>query len=456
MENQVLADINTIFIDRFKNEKSVLCEGSSELINSHREKAFEIFQKTGIPTKADERYRYITLDPVFRVDYKSYLRKRDILFNIDDVFHCDVPNLETHTILLVNGWYHDKENQLTSLPGGAVIGSFMAAAQKYPRLFEKYYGKYADPNTDGLTALNTAFAQDGIFLYVPKGVILDKSIQIINILLSDEDVMAQPRNLFILEENSQAQIVVCDHTLSSQRFLTNSVTEIAAGKNSLFDFYKIQNEHNGSVQLSSVFINQKKASNVVSGVITLHGGIIRNNIHVKLEEEYCENSTMGLYLSDKGQHVDNYTFIDHASPNCTSNELFKGVLDDYATGAFTGKILVRKDAQNTRAFQANNNILLTDDAKINTKPQLEIWADDVKCSHGATVGQLDDNALFYLRSRGINEKEARMLLMFGFTYEIMNKIKIEPLKIRISNLIEKRLRGELSRCNSCVMNCREC
>jgi len=188
-------------------------------------------------------------------------------------------------------------------------------------------------------------------------------------------------------------------------------------------------------------------------LITLHGGLVRNNFHVRLNGEGCENNTTGLFLADKGQHIDNYTYIDHAKPYCTSNQLFKGILDDFATGAFNGKILVRRNAQKTHAYQANNNILLTDDARMNTKPQLEIYADDVKCSHGATVGQLDEDALFYMRARGIGEREARLMLMYAFANEIINQIKVEPLRERINHLVDMRLHGELSRCQNCAMNC---
>ncbi|MBN2682964.1 MAG: Fe-S cluster assembly protein SufD [Bacteroidales bacterium] len=445
-------DINTKIEELYDSGKEAF-SSSSALINKSREEAFCIFKKSGIPTKADERYRNINLESIFRHNYNTYIKKRAIDFKIDDVFKCDVPDLETHTILLVNGWYHNADEQLTILPGGAVIGSFLEASKKYPEIFEKHYGKIAKPEEDGLIALNTSFVQDGIFFYVPDNVILEKPVQIINILISDEDVQTMPRNLFVVGKNAQAKIVVCDHTLSAQYFLTNAVSEIFADRDSLLEIYRVQNEHNGSTQISSVFIKQLENSNVLTNTLTLHGGSIRNNINVELAGRNAENQTIGLYLCDKGQYVDNYTFIDHAVPDCYSNELFKGVLDDFASGAFSGRILVRPDAQNTRAYQSNNNILLTDDAKMNTKPQLEIYADDVKCSHGATVGQLDQNALFYLQSRGIPKKEALMMLMYGFTNEILSKITVEPLKERISGMVERRLRGELSRCNSCVMTC---
>jgi Fe-S cluster assembly protein SufD len=332
------------------------------------------------------------------------------------------------------------------------MGSLKAASEQYPELVNAHLGKQA-PVGDSYIALNTAFSRDGFFLYAPKGATMDKPIQIINVFLSDEELMVQQRNLIILEPGSDVKIVVCDHTLSPQKFLSNSVTEVEVGENAFFDYFNVQNEHNEAVHVSHTYIHQQANSNARSMVITLHGGIIRNNLKINLDGQGADAHAFGLYLTDTKQHVDNFVFIDHAKPHCTSNELFKGVLDDQSTGAFTGRILVERDSQKTLAYQKNSNLLLTNEARMNSKPQLEIYADDVKCSHGATVGQLDEEALFYLRSRGIPETEARLMLMYAFAIEILDEIKIEPLKLRMQELIEKRLRGELSRCNNCAMHC---
>lgn len=446
-------EVKDKFIDLYNNNQELIKNNSPGFINQIRGKALEQFKILGIPDKSQEDYKYTDLKSLFNNGFKKYLSPKNIHFNIEDIFQCDVPNLNTEVIILLNGWYYNREKPITELPGGAIIGSFQKAAERYPDLVKKHFAQYADINKEGLVALNTAFVKDGIFLYVPKGVVIEKPIQIINILMDEEEGMTQHRNLFILEENSQASIVVCDHTLSTSNFLTNSVSEFFIDKNAYFDFSRIQNEHNGSKQVSHLYFHQEKNSHVNANTISLHGGLIRNNITTLLNGEGCDNNTLGLYLTDKGQHIDNHVFIDHSKPHCTSNQLFKGVLDDFATGAFNGKVLVRKDAQKTQAYQANNNILLTDDATINTKPTLIIYADDVKCSHGATVGQLDNDALFYLRSRGINKKEAKLLLMYAFAHEVIQKIKVPALQDRIHDLVDKRLRGELSRCNFCQMNC---
>ncbi|MEA3446470.1 MAG: Fe-S cluster assembly protein SufD [Bacteroidota bacterium] len=450
-----LLDVKEELVELYQNNFDLLRQGSSEIINRFRDEAIEQFRKKGIPNRKNEEYKYTVLEPHFQKDYKYHFKPKKITFAIDDIFKCDVPELETKNLLLLNGWFLSEKEQLQEFKNGVILGSLAEAAKKYPVLVEKYYGKHAKTSIDNLVALNTAYAQDGIFIYVPKGVVLDFDIQIINILLDDENLMVQPRNLFIMEENSEARLIICDHSLSEREFLTNSVTEIVANANARLDIVKMQNEHNLTTQLSSTFISQKRNSNVSTNIISLHGGMIRNNIHVVLEEEGCESSTYGLYLVDKKQHVSNHAIVEHISSNCTSKQKFKGVIDDKASGAFNGKILVHPNAQKTNAFQTNNNILLTDDAEMNTKPQLEIYADDVKCSHGATVGQLDDDAMFYLRARGIGEREARLMLMYAFTFEIINEIKVLPLRDRINELVDKRLRGELSRCNNCAMNCQK-
>ena len=442
-------------LELYNKNRSFLFEDSLNAINDHREKAFNSLKKNGFPTTDHEDYKYTNLEPKLLDEYQNSFEMPLIDVDLNEVFNCDVPDLETHLILTINGWYYDKNKALENIPDGIIIGSIKEISRSHPELISKYYSKAASYEDDALVAFNTAFCQDGIFIYVPKGVTLEKPIQIINILLSEENLMSFQRNIIVAEENAELKVVACDHTLAPHHYLTSQVTEVYAGKDSRIDYYNVQNEHNASAQFVSTFFHQKENSNVLSNTITLHGGLIRNNLYAKLDGEGCEHNMYGIYLIDKNQHVDNYTHIDHAKPNCYSNELFKGVLDDFASGAFRGRILVREGSQQTNAFQSNNNILLTNDAKIHTKPQLEIYADDVKCSHGATVGQLDENALFYLRARGIDEKGARLLLMYAFAHEIINKIKVGPLKDRINDLVEKRFRGELSKCNNCSFNCRE-
>lgn len=426
---------------------------SHSVFNSLRPEAMESFRQLGVPDRTREDYRYTDVKKVFLQPFRRYIEQKKVLFSVEDMFHCDIPELDTELILLVNGWFYENRPRLQTYSNGVIAGSLAEAARQYPELISKHYARYADHTKDGLVALNTAFAQDGTFLYVPKNTDAGRAFQIVNLLLSPEDLFVQHRNLVILEEGAAAKVVVCDHSLSAHQFLTNSVSEIFVDNRADLHYYKVQNENNLSNQVSSSFIHQEKESKAVFNTISLHGGFIRNNVHAMLNGHHAENKTLGLFLADKDQHIDNFTFMDHAEPNCISDQNFKGILDDQATGVFTGRIRVRPDAQKTEAYQANNNILLTDDARMSSKPQLEIDADDVKCSHGATVGQLDENALFYLKTRGISNREARLLLMYAFGHEILKQVTIDPLRVRLDDLVEKRLRGELSRCNSCPLHC---
>jgi len=445
-------NITDMFSSLFSQNKKLLTGDVPEFLSKLREDAMKAFKNNGFPGKKDEQYKYTFLEPHFNNGYTKYISPKSISFDLTDIFRCDVPALDTYIVILLNGFYYNQKTPLRTLSNGIILGSLQAAIEQHPDIVNAHLSKQASVS-DSYIALNTAFSRDGFFLYAPKGAVLDKPIQIINVLLSDEELMVQQRNLFILEPGSNIKIVICDHTLSAQKFLSNSVTEIEVAENAYFDYFNVQNEHNEAVHVSHTYIHQQTNSNVRSMVVTLHGGIVRNNLHIKLDGEGCETHAYGLYLTDNKQHVDNFVFIDHAKPHCTSNQLYKGVLDDESTGAFTGRILVSRDSQKTLAYQKNSNLLLTNEARMNTKPQLEIYADDVKCSHGATVGQLDEEALFYLRARGIGEDEARLMLMNAFALEILNEIKIEPLQLRMNELIEKRLRGELSQCNNCAMHC---
>jgi len=445
--------IKSVLLNLFKGNTDKINAGLPDAVNKHRDAAIQNFDTLGIPAKGEEDYKYSDLMRAFGKTYGYSFKPSAGTLEKHTVFQCSVANLDTYTLIVENGWFYNDVDELAKLPEGVTVMSFNDAANKYPELFEKYYNKSADNSKNPTTALNTAFAQSGLFIHIADNVVLEKPIQIINILQGNNPMLVNQRNLIIAGKNSQAKIVICDHTLSYKNFLLNLVNEVVVEKNAVFDIYGIQNQHNTSSQIVSTYINQKQNSNTLTNTLTLHGGFVRNNTYIILSEENSEANVYGLSLIDGTQHVDSYTFIDHAVPNCTSNELFKNVVDDEATGAFSGKILVRPDAQKTYALQSNKNICLTDKAKFFTKPQLEIYADDVKCSHGATVGQIDEDALFYLQSRGIGGREARMMLMYAFAYEVISKIRIPVLVESYGDLVEKRLRGEETRCDNCAVHC---
>ncbi len=440
------------YIDLYKQHHESIKKHSTGVMNDLRDDAFALFEKLHFPTVALENYKYSDLKDALSKDYGININRITIPVNPYEVFTCDVPGIHSYLYFVVNdAFYPVKDIRNNSLPEGVIIGSVNQVAETHPELVKQYFGKLSSKKEDGLVAFNGAFAQDGFFMYVPKNVVLDKPVQLVNIMRSDVDFMANSHNLIILEEGAKAQLLVCDHTVDDVRFLSNRVTEVFVSENATYEHYKLENMHVKTTNLATLLIDQQTSSNVLANVITLHNGQTRNTVEIDLDGEHCETLLCGMVIGDKNQQVDNFTSIIHNKPNCHSRELFKYVLDDMAKGGFTGKLYVAKDAQKTAAFQTNRNILLSKTAKMRTKPQLEIYADDVKCSHGATIGQLDESAKFYMQARGISEAEARLLLMFAFTNDVIENIRIPALQDRIKMLVEKRLRGELSKCEGCVI-----
>lgn len=445
-------DLKQEIIDLFKQHAGTLESVSGRNIHNYREQALDDFTRLGIPTRKNEEYKYTPIESYLQGNYDMELTSNPFKINLEDIFKCNIPELNTDVLLTLNGFYYES-NFPPDIPKGVIICSLKEASLKHSDIFRSYYSKYTHTSTDGLVAMNTLFAQDGIFIYIPDHVVLEKPLQIINLSHSFKNLRITRRNLIVAGKQSRASIVICDHTLCNQSYLTNSLTEIYLNDHAYIDYARIQNENNLSTQINNVFISQEGNSCLNSHIITLHAGLSRNNYYVRLNQPYCDSNLYGLFLCDRKQHVANFIMMNHNSPFCTSNQLFKGILDDEATGAFNGKIYVKQDAQKTKAYQRNNNILLSTKARMNSKPHLEIYADDVKCSHGATAGQLDNEAMFYLRSRGICEFEARHLLMYAFANEIVSEISVDVLKDRIIKLIDQRLRGQLSKCNNCDIAC---
>jgi Fe-S cluster assembly protein SufD len=446
------ADLSLKYTAHYSEVKEQLFEGSSDILNAKRKEAFQNFVMQGIPTRKNENYKYTNLNPAFLPNFQFIHKKEEKKADFNEVFRCDVPQLNTNLALVFNGWFYKNDGETGDLPEGVILDSLDSISKERPELLEKY-ASLAKVDEDALVALNTAFAKDGFFLYVPKNVVVESPIQIINLLQSEKDTFATQRNFILLEEGAKVQVLVCDHTLNLNQYLSNSVTEVFAGNNSEIELYSLQNQHNKATTLNSVFVEQQRDSRVTTHTASLHGGLIRNNLKVTLNGENAQANMYGMAFMDKKQHVDNFTQVIHAKPHCESNQVYKNVLNDYSSGAFSGRIHVLRDAQKTNAFQRNNNLLLTDNANMQTKPQLIIDADDVKCSHGATVGQIDEEALFYLRARGINEDQARLMMMNAFAHEVVKEIKLEPLRDRIDELVEKRLQGEVARCHDCAYNC---
>lgn len=439
------------YIDLYNQCKGMINKHAPQVLNDLRDKAFDDFCRLGFPSKKVERYKYTDIQKIFEPNYGLNLNRLEIPVNPYDVFKCDVPNLSTSLYFVVNDSFYDKILPKCSLAEGVIVGSLSKVATEHPELVAKYYGKIANTGDDAVTALNTMLSQDGLMVYVPKNVKVEKAIQVINILRSDVDLMVNRRVLIVMEQGSEAKFLFCDHAADDRNFLATQVIEAFVGENAKLDLYCLEETHYKNTRVSNVYIEQQANSVVNHNVITLHNGVTRNRLDLVFKGEGAECFANGCVIADKSQHIDNNTLIDHQVGHCTSHQLYKYVLGDEAVGAFAGRILVRKDAQKTSSNEINQNLCTTKKARMFTQPMLEIYADDVKCSHGSTVGQLNDAAMFYMRQRGISEKEAKLLLEFAFVNEVVDQIQLEPLKERLRYLVEKRFRGELNKCEGCKL-----
>ncbi len=436
------------YIDLYEQSRSLICSHSADVLNAQRDRAFEDFKRLGFPTRKVERYKYTDMAALFEPDYGLNLSRLDIPVNPYDAFKCDVPNLSTSLYFVINDAFHTKTQPKGHLPEGVIVGSLSSVAAEKPDFIEKYYAKIAHTD-DGITALNTMLAQDGLVVYVPKGVRVERTIQVVNILRSDVDLMANRRVLIVVEDGAEVKLLFCDHAEDDRNFLTTQVIEVFVGDGAGLDLYCMEETHAKNVRVSNLYIDQQANSRVNHNIITLHNGVTRNRTDLILNGEGAECNMCGCVIADKQERVDNNTLIDHRAAHCTSHELYKYVLDGQATGAFAGRVLVREGAQKTVSQETNQNLCATKEARMYTQPMLEIYADDVKCSHGSTVGQLNDAALFYMQQRGISLKEAKLLLEFAFINEVIDQMKLEPLRDRLHYLVEKRFRGELNKCEGC-------
>ena len=439
------------YIDLYGQNRKMICDHSVDVMNAVRDQAFEDFKRLGFPSRKVERYKYTDMQQLFAPDYGLNLNRLRIPVDPYQAFRCDVPNLSTSLYFFVNDQFYQEALPKVQLPEGVFIGSLAEAAAQRPELVAKYYAKIAATADDGITALNTMLAQDGLLVYVPKNVKIDRAVQVINILRSDVDLMVNRRVLVIVEEGAEARLLFCDHAVDDRPFLTTQVIEAYVGDNAQLSLYCLEETHYKNTRVSNVYVSQQANSHFDHNVITLHNGVTRNRLDLVFKGEGAECELNGCVIADKNQHVDNNTLIDHQVGHCDSRELYKYVLDDEAVGAFAGRVLVRHGSQKTTSEERNQNLCMTRQARMFTQPMLEIYADDVKCSHGSTVGQLNDAALFYMQQRGISIKEARLLLEFAFVGEVIDKISLAPLRERLHYLVEKRFRGELSRCEGCQL-----
>lgn len=413
----------------------------SDNIDTIRNQAIKDFETLGFPNRKDENWKYTSLNSLLKHDYSVFPKKEDAI-EYKDIKKYLIHDIDTYDLVFIDGIYSSHLSQTTHDKIDVCLMSSALNKDKYRPVIDNYYNKVAPKS--GLNSLNTAFAREGAFIHIHKNLQADKPIQIINFATGNESsLLLQPRNLVVVDENSHVQIIERHQSLTDHPVLTNSVTEIFADRRAIVDYYKIQNDKHSASLIDNTFINQKDESNVSVHTFSFGGKLTRNNLNFYQNGERIDSTMKGVTIIEDKQHVDHNTLVHHIEPNCESHQDYKGIYGDSSTGVFNGKVLVEKEAQKTNAYQSNNNILADDKATINSKPQLEIFADDVACSHGCTIGQLDEEALFYLQSRGIPRKEARGLMMYAFANNVLESVKIPEVKKRINKLIASKLEVEL-------------
>ena len=425
------------YIKSFREFENSLNGEAESSIHKLRIAAIEKLNEIDFPTLKNEEWKYTNVSSIlshnFKIAGESSLNKELLDKYI-------IKGLDVHLVVLLNGRFNKELSGIDELPEGVKVTSLANAIRNDGGLIQKHFGKYVKLE-NGFLALNSAFTLDGLFVYVPDNTVLDKQIHILNLVTgSSENILSQPRNLIVTGKNSNVRLIETYNSIIDATSLTNVITEIVVDENSHVELYKIQSESTGSFHINRTQAEQKSGSEFTVYTASFGGAITRNDLNTVLDGENCTANLYGLYIIDGNQHVDNHTLIDHSKPHCQSNELYKGVLDGKSRGVFNGKVFVRKDAQKTNAYQSNKAILLSKDALIDTKPQLEIYADDVKCSHGAAIGQLDEESVFYLRSRGVGEEKARDILIRAFANDVFDLIDNEALHYHLNELVFEKLK----------------
>ncbi len=411
----------------------------SDWFSEQRKSALTLFKETGFPSSRQENWKYTNTRPIAKQTFTN-TNDQSISISKDEIEAIRFKGLDCYELVFVNGIYSEEHSNIEDLPENIVIENMATALAKDSALLEKHLAKYADNKVSPFTALNTAFIQHGTYINVPKNTVIEKPINILYLSKDSSKTFAShPRNLIVLAEHSEATVIESYIGIDDANYFTNAVTEISLTASAILKHYKIQQESLNAYHIGNLNVMQDQNSRFESNSISLGGSLVRNDIHGQLAEEGASIVMNGLYMTNNKQHVDNHTRVDHLKPNTHSSENYRGVLNGQSRAVFNGKVVVHPQAQKIEAHQNNANLLLSDDAEIDTKPELEIYADDVKCSHGATVGQLDQNMLFYLRSRAIDEETARSLLTYAFADEVIRDISFAPVKNRLEYLIVGQL-----------------
>jgi Fe-S cluster assembly protein SufD len=433
-------DFKSRLLTGFSQFEKTLNGSTASPVHARRRDAIEHFDRLGFPTTKHEEWKYTDVKGLLKGEFDFMPNISKASLSGSDLQALLIPGIEANILVFVNGVYQAGLSTIISPSDELVIRNLDEAFTSHAPVIEKYFAKLAAYNTNAFVALNTAFARNGTFIQVPSNMVVEKPVIIYHISdTSTGKPVAMPRNLLVAGKNSQASVAEIYLTRGEGTSFTNIVTEIVVQENGNLEHIKIQNEGSQAYNIGTTQVYQARDSKFFSVTVSLNGAIVRNDLNIVLDDQNCEANLYGLYMPTGKTHIDNHSLVDHAKPHSYSNELYKGILDGKSTGVFNGKIFVRQDAQKTNAFQSNRNILLSKDASMNTKPQLEIFADDVKCSHGATTGQLDEDMLFYLRARGIGLDKAKALLMYAFAADVINQIKIEAVRHYVENVISSRL-----------------
>lgn len=438
------------YIDLYKEHRELFRSGSAPAMNAWRDEACARLENGLLPPKGSEDYEHTDLDALLAPDYGLNPARVPIEVDPAATFRCEVPHLSTVLFMNLNDIPAESDTARRGLPEGVIAGSLRQAAEKYPDLVATYYNRLAAPG-NMLAQLDTMLAQDGFFLYVPDGVRVEKPIQLVNILNNGMPLMAARRVLIVMGKGAEAKVLSCDHTQRPDiSFLNLQTVEIFAGEGARLDFYELEESTEKTVRLSTLWLRQEARSNVMIDGITLFNGATRNEYYCEFAGRDAELHLLGMAIEDRTRRADNLTVIRHNAPGCRSDELFKYVVDDEATGAFSGRIYVKEGAVRTEAYQANRNIVGAKTARMFSKPQLEIYNDDVKCSHGCATGRLDEMQLFYMRTRGLSDETARLLLKQAFMADVIDGVRLDTLRDRLHHLVERRFSGLESACAACA------
>ena len=439
------------YIDLFEDNRAAIDAGSPAVLNTHRDAALNALRQAQLPRKGSEDYEATSLEDVLAPDYGVNVRRIAFSGDTTESFRCDVPNMSTCLYTCFNDTIVAGPNAVRNA-GGVIVETFKEAAVNHPEVLA-HYGSMAQLD-DPTVALNTMLAQDGLLVWVPRGVIAERPIQLVNIFNSTQPLMAVRRVLVVVDDGAQARMLVCDHSQSKEvSYLASQVVEIVVGRDATFDYYDLEESSPRTHRLSTIYARQAQGSNLLIDGITLTNGLTRNNYRISVDGEHALTTLLGMTIAGDQQHVDTHSLISHNAGHCKSNEMFKYVLGDQAVGAFAGKILIKENCPRVEAYQGNRNLCASSQARMHTKPQLEIYTDDVKASHGTTIGQLDQEALYYMRTRGIGEAEARRILMQAFMSDVIDGVRLEMLRDRLYHLVEKRFNGTLAACSTCASAC---